>query len=207
MSGQITMRLARSPRISRIHSDWIWSWMYPKKSTMIWYFWEGFFSLVRVKIKQRNRELDSFKELIKKIVDVEAKAVFWLRSYTCETDQNCLQRSQPSTVKANTQGQPMKNRKIGKPKSRPQKLQAPAPQRSDSAKTSEQAWKEKKKKDKRHLGQKPLEGFTPTIRSSLTNRSTRKPWTKKDISQIISYNYSKKGHYANKYLKPPKSKN
>ena len=42
---------------------------------------------MRVKIKQRGQEHNSFKELVEKIVDVEAKAVFWPRFYTHKTDQ------------------------------------------------------------------------------------------------------------------------
>ena len=44
----------------------------------------------------------------------------------------------------------MKDLRVEKPKSRPPKSKALALQRSDSVETSEQAWKEKKKKDKKH---------------------------------------------------------
>ena len=47
----------------------------------------------------------------------------------------------------------MKDPRVEKLKSRPQKAKAPAPQRfSNNTKTSNQAWKEKKKKDKQHWG-------------------------------------------------------
>ena len=70
---------------------------------MIWYFREGLRPLVRVKIEQRSREIDSFKELVKKAVDAKAKTAFRPRSYPCKTDHHCLQSSRPSAAKASNQ--------------------------------------------------------------------------------------------------------
>ena len=53
---------------------------------MIWYFQKDLRPSVRVEIEQRGRELTSFKELVKKAVDAEAKAALWPRSYACETN-------------------------------------------------------------------------------------------------------------------------
>ena len=44
----------------------------------------------------------------------------------------------------------MKDPRVEEPKSKPQKSKAPALQRSNNAKTSEKAWKEKKKNDWKH---------------------------------------------------------
>ena len=111
---------------------------------------------MRVEMKQRGWKLDSFKELVEKAVNVEAKAALRPCSYVCETDQYCLQESWLSTTKANTKGQPMKDLRVKEPKSRPQEAKTPASQHSsNNIKTSEQARKEKKKKNKRHWGQKP----------------------------------------------------
>ena len=174
---------------------------------MIWYFQKGLCLSVRVKIEQRGQELNSFKELVKKTVDVEAKTALQPRSYACETDQNPLRGNRLLVAKASTKGQPMKDPKVKKSKSRTQESKTPAPQHSNSVETSEQARKKKKKKDKQHQGQKPQKGSTPTTRSNLTYPSIRKPWTKKDISEIICYNYSKNRNYADKCSKPPKLKN
>ena len=57
---------------------------------MIWYFQEGLRPPARVEMEQRGRELDSFGELVKKIVDAKAKAAFRPRSYVCKTDQHCF---------------------------------------------------------------------------------------------------------------------
>ena len=53
---------------------------------MIRYFREGLKPLIRAEIEQRGRKLDSFKELVEKAVDGEAKAALKPRSYARETD-------------------------------------------------------------------------------------------------------------------------
>ena len=104
---------------------------------MIWYFQTGLQPSIRVEIEQYNRELDSFEELVEKAVDAKTKAAFQPRSYICKTDQHYFRGSQPSAAKTNTQGQPIKDPKVEKPKSRPQKSKVPALQRSNSSETSE----------------------------------------------------------------------
>ena len=99
---------------------------------MIRYFQEGLCLLLRVKIEQRSRELDSFKELVKKAVDAKVKAALRPRFYICKIDQYCHRGSWLSAAKTNSQGQPMKDQRVEKPKSRPQKLKASTPQRSNS---------------------------------------------------------------------------
>ena len=115
---------------------------------MIWYFWEGLRPLVRVKIKQYGRELNSFEETVEKAVNVKAKAALRPRSYTRNTDQHYLQGSQLLVAKTSTQDQPMKDSRIEEPKPKSQEQKASAPQRSNRAETPKQAWKEKKKKEK-----------------------------------------------------------
>ena len=87
---------------------------------MIQYFREDFEPLVRVKIEQRGQELNSFKELVKKTVNAEAKATFQPRFYAYKTDQHCFWSSCPSAAKTNTYGQPIKNQKVEQPNFGPQ---------------------------------------------------------------------------------------
>ena len=61
-----------------------------EEDTMIWYFREGLRPSVRVKMEQRGQELNSFKELVEKAVDAEAKAALQPRFYACKIDQYCL---------------------------------------------------------------------------------------------------------------------
>ena len=183
----------------------------PAEGTMIWYFREGLRPSVRVKMEQRGRELDSFKELVEKAVDAEAKAALWPRSYARETDQHCLRGSQRSTAKANTQGQPMKDQRVEEPKCKLQESKASAFQRSDNAKTSKKAWKEKKKNDRKHRQFRRSDDEFPSATTATggntTNNSAGGSRPQKDVSQITCYNCNKKGHYATKCPEPPKAKN
>ena len=185
----------------------------PEEGTMIWYFQKGLRPSVRVKMEQCGQELNSFEELVEKAVDAKAKAAFRPYSHARETDQHCVQGSQPSTAKTSTQGQPMKDLRVEEPKSKPQESKAPAPQRStDNGKTSKQAWKEKKKKEKRERRNREREpqNSTPTTRANSTStgkeKSKRNGSNRRDPSQITCWNCSKKGYYADKYPKPPKPK-
>ena len=82
----------------------------PEEGTMIRYFQKGLRPLLRLKMEQRDPEIDNFEELVEKAVDPKAKAALRPRFYTCKTDQHHLRGSRPSAAKANTQGQPMRIR-------------------------------------------------------------------------------------------------
>ena len=114
---------------------------------MIWYFWEIFCPLVRVKMEQQGQEFNTFKKLVKKAINAKAKAAFQPCFYICKTDQHCLRDSWPSAAKVSTQNQLMKDPKVEKPKSKPKELKALAPQCSNSVETSDKAQKKKKKND------------------------------------------------------------
>ena len=45
----------------------------PDESTMICYFWEGLKPSIKVEIEQQDRALTSFKEMVQKAVNAEAK--------------------------------------------------------------------------------------------------------------------------------------
>ena len=70
---------------------------------MIWYFQKSLRPSIKVEMEQRGQELNSFKELVKKTVDVKANAPLRPCFYACKTDQHCLWGSRPSAAKANTQ--------------------------------------------------------------------------------------------------------
>ncbi len=70
--------------------------------TMIRYFREGLKPSIWVKMEQRGRELDSFKELVKKAKDAEAKTALRPREYAWDTDQYCLQGNRLEPKKAKT---------------------------------------------------------------------------------------------------------
>ena len=184
----------------------------PEEGTMIQYFREGLRLSMQVEMEQRGRELDSFKEIVKKAVDAEAKAAFRPRSYARNTNQHCLWGSRLSEAKTSAQGQPMKDPRVKEPKPKSQEQKASAFQRSDSAETSEQAWTEKRKS---HNQERRPQDTTPATEVNTTN-TLGGPSNggeggggrfQKDLAQAICYNCNKKGHFARKCLKPPKLKN
>ena len=75
-----------------IEFDYEWA---PEEGTMIWYFWKGLRSSVKIDMEQRGQELDSFKKLVKKTVDAKAKAALRPRSYARKTNQHFLRGSRP----------------------------------------------------------------------------------------------------------------
>ena len=183
----------------------------PEEDMIIWYFRKGFCSSIRVEIEQRGQELDSFEKLVEKAVNANAKAALRPRSYACKTDQHCLRDSRPSAAKASTEGQPIKDPRVEELK-KLEESKAPAAQRSNNIKTSEQAQKRKKKKDRRYYGQK-LQDSTPATGVNLTNTlggdssGSERSQPQKNLSQITCYNCNKNGHYVTKCPEPPKAKN
>lgn len=87
--------------------------------TIIWYFREGLKPFIKAQIDECSRELDSFKELVKKTVEIKAKTTQQSGSYVCETDYRYLWSTCPTYI-TKVQGS-SKNLKPEKPKSRPQK--------------------------------------------------------------------------------------
>ena len=106
----------------------------------------------------------------------------------------------------------MKDSRVENPKFKPQKSKAPAFQHLNSIQTSEQGWKEKKKKDKQYWGQNPQDSttatgvnLTNTLGGYLSGSGGSRP--QKNISQVTCFNCNKKRHYSNKFPKPSKPKN
>ena len=185
----------------------------PKKGTMIRYFREGFRSSIRAEMEQRGRKLDSFKELVEKAVNAEAKAALRPRFYAWETDQHCPRDSRPAhstTAKAQGQGSSMKDPRVEKPRSKLQKPKSSTPQQQ--AEAFKKAHKEKKKKGQQY-GRDCQEGFTPTtgVNAAQPGEPKKKnddknrdcsDRTARDLSQVKCYNCQKMGHYSRKCLEP-----
>ena len=86
---------------------------------MIWYFCESFKPLIKVEMEQHSQQLCRFKEIVKKTVNIKAKATFKPQSYVCNTNQYYFWDSWPLATKTSNQDQPIKDLKVDKPKPRP----------------------------------------------------------------------------------------
>ena len=100
---------------------------------------------MKVEIKQHNKKLNSFKKLIKKIVNTKAKAALKPCFYSYKTHQHCLQKGWPAITKFSIKYQPMKNPKIKEPQFNSNESRPPATKRfTKSIKNFEKARKENK---------------------------------------------------------------
>ena len=68
----------------------------PKKDTMIRYFCEGLRPSIRAQLDVRDRDLDSWDEVVDKTVDAEAKASLQAPSGTREMDSQYLRGQRPT---------------------------------------------------------------------------------------------------------------
>ena len=67
----------------------------PNDDSLIRYFREGLRPSIRAQLDARGRDLDSWDEVVEKIVDAEAKASLQLYSRTREMDSKCPQGERP----------------------------------------------------------------------------------------------------------------
>ena len=75
------------------------------KPTMLRYFRKGLKPSILAELQNKDLELESFVQIIKKTIVVKAKANLRPRGTTCNIDQNCLQGSrlaQTTTAKASS---------------------------------------------------------------------------------------------------------
>ena len=145
----------------------------PNDDSLIRYFREGLRPFIRAQLDARNRDLDSWDEVVEKAVDAEAKVSLQLHSRTREMDSKCPRDKRPSkatdenkstqTLSANWGGDQisdeMSNRSPGKKDSGPH--------------------------------QSSYQGFRQN-----SHRSA------KDLSRITCFNCDQKGHYATQCPKP-----
>ena len=70
--------------------------MTPNKNTMIQYFQEGLWHSIQAQLDIRDRDLDSWDEVVDKTIDAEAKASFQALFGIREMNSQCLQGQQPT---------------------------------------------------------------------------------------------------------------
>ena len=167
---------------------------------MLRYFREGLRPSIRVELEHRDLELESFEQLVKKVVEAEGKASLRPRTITREMDQHCSRSSRPanSTV-AKSQGSPMKDPRVEEPKFRTQ--EATSPYRPESTETSDRKTRKERKKQRRleHEWARNNSGSAPTTKVNAPNVAST---TRKDLSHITCFNCDQKGHYATQCPEP-----
>lgn len=112
---------------------------------MLKYLWEDLKPLVLTKLEYQDFKLESFDQMVKKVINGEDKLALWPCTSTKEIDLNYSQDNKPvnSTV-AKSQGSAIKNPQVEKLKDRDAKSLS-NPQRSEFFE------KARKKKKKEHV--------------------------------------------------------
>ena len=185
---------------------------------MLKYFREGLRPLIRVELEYRDLELESFKQLVKKVVEAEGKASLQPRTTTREIDQYCPQDNCPtyttvakSPVSATwdlwDNHPPTQASSTWNPQDKPSKkvpTQYNTPHFSylhfSRSKNSPDR-KTRKEKKKRYCHDQVWRGSVSTSVTGV-NASSPSVGDHKKLSQVTCYNYRKKGHYARNCSKP-----
>ena len=171
------------------------------EDTIIRYFQEGLRPSIRAQLDVRDRELDSWDEVVDKTVDAEAKTSLQALSGTREIDSQCPCGQQP-TKKEDKDSKDFKKNKFS------QNLPANA---SSSGTQSSPAQPKKEQNSHFRRGgfwQQSQGQNTPATSVNATDvrKDKDKDKDKKDLSNIECYTCKQKDHYANKCLeKKPKN--
>lgn len=178
------------------------------KPTILGYFWKNLKPFIQAKLEHQDLELKNFDQIVKKTINVKAKAALWPHSSTRKMDQNCPCGNQiANSIVAKGQSNAINNPLVKKPKTRGLKFLS-GPKRSN--KPSKKARKEKKK-EQCQKNWEYWESSTSAIGVNVTQ--TKKSHQKKknkyclnkwprNTSQIKCFNHWKMSHYANTCLKP-----
>ena len=170
---------------------------------MIRYFWEGLKPSIKVEMEQQDRALTSFKEMLQRVVNAEAKAGLRSSIIVRNADSRCPRGHRPSqntSTKVQTQDSTAKESKPeeSRPKkSKPADGKTPAPPRTDEpGKTSRQDKKKeylKKKRDRKN-------SIPATEDNAIEGEKKRN-----DRGDEKCYNCQKKGYFARNCPEPPKN--
>ena len=152
---------------------------------MIRYFWKDLRPSVRAQLDTQGRDLDSWKEAVKKTVNAEAKTLLQSSASTRDMDSRCPQGNRPAKKEEKNFG--------GKNKST-DSISADISSGKQSSST-QQASSAHPKKD--HRGspwrERRQDQDSPAMGVNVTPKKE-----KADFSQVNCFHCRKKGHYANK---------
>ena len=118
----------------------------PTKKVLIHYFCDGLRSSIWAQTDKRGWDLDTWKETIKKAIDIKTKAARQPQSLMKEIDNYYCWGHRPTKTDEPTR----ELKDMNKNSSRPKKSKTQVSQCSENANISKKAWKEKKKNDQKN---------------------------------------------------------
>ena len=131
---------------------------------LICYFCDSLRPSIQAQTDERGQDLDTWKEAIKKAIDIETKTACQPQSPIKEMDNGYPEGHQPTQ----TDEPAKKPKNTNKNSCKPQKLKNQAFQRFKNADTSKKTWKEKKKNDqKNERDYQAQKGSTPASRVNI----------------------------------------
>lgn len=170
----------------------------PSEDLLAQYFYKAFRPSIKLWIDEEGRELDGWKDLIKKVTRAEAKAGMQPPANR-EMDQRCQRGNRPAYVtaaKVQTQELSMEDARIEEPKPSNNYSQI-----DTSKKTPEKTQKEKKQQRcHKHKQARKESGSTSDINAPRASQA------RKDLSHITCFNCDQQGQYATKCPKPKRER-
>ena len=169
---------------------------------MIRYFRKGLKPSIKVEIEQQDRASTSFKKMMQRAVNAEAKADLRSSTMVRDLDARCPRGHRPShNTSSKVQSQGSNNKDSSRSEEPKPKDLKPAPPRNDAA--AEPAKKEDRKdKKKRFRGQR--QEYTGEQKEQIPATGVNEAALKKKL-KVRCFNYNKKSHYANDCTKPSKN--
>ena len=170
---------------------------------MIRYFWEGLKLSIKVEMEQQDQASTSFKEMVQKTVNAEAKPGLRSSTMVPDLDTCCLRGhrlSHNTSSKVQTQG--------SKDLSHSKKIKSKDPKSAPSRDNAAESPKKDNRKDKkkRFWGQKWEHTWEQKEQTLATNVNTtnvsKKKKKRRDVSKIMCFNCDKKDHFASDCTKP-----
>ena len=163
------------------------------EDTIIRYFRKDFRPYIWAQLDVRDRDLDSWDEVVDKTVDAEAKASFQAPSGTREMDSQCPQGQRPTKKDDKDFRDFEKNKSSQNPLAN---ILSSGTQSSPAQPKKEQNSRSRREKPQQQSqGQNtPVTGVNTTV----VRKNKDKDKDKKNFSNIKWYTYKQKSYYANK---------